>query len=201
MSNLSRRSLVTSAAALPALAVPAVAVASVEPDPIFAVLKAFDAALEAENAGYEARNNADEAFKAKYGGYYPSGLEKDDMEIGMVDRFWTGTHSQIARHPYDFMRCVRAELHRELNRQETDYEANVRPVHEAADAAFEKRWDAMQAAFATPPTTIAGFRALIDFATSESFVTDSLIETETNEPLDGFLNTLYESARLLAVQS
>jgi hypothetical protein len=96
---------------------------------------------------------------------------------------------------------IRAGMHRELNRQEAEYHQTVQPVHDAADAAFEKRWDAMQAAFATPPTTIAGFRALIDFATSESFVTDSLIETETNEPLDGFLNTLYESARLLAVQS
>jgi hypothetical protein len=39
MSNLSRRSLVTSAAALPALAVPAVAIASIEPDPIFAAIE------------------------------------------------------------------------------------------------------------------------------------------------------------------
>ena len=40
MSNLSRRSLVTSAAALPALAVPAVASAAIEPDPTFAVIAA-----------------------------------------------------------------------------------------------------------------------------------------------------------------
>jgi hypothetical protein len=39
MSNLSRRSLVASAAALPALAVPAVAIASIEPDPIFAAIE------------------------------------------------------------------------------------------------------------------------------------------------------------------
>src|ERR1700755_1309198 len=39
---LSRRSLVTSAAALPALAVPAVAVAAVaEPDPIFAAIEKY----------------------------------------------------------------------------------------------------------------------------------------------------------------
>ena len=59
---------------------PAVAIAStanqwtVEPDPIFAALKAFDAAVEAENAGYETRNTAGEAFKAKYGGYFPDSL-------------------------------------------------------------------------------------------------------------------------------
>jgi hypothetical protein len=41
MSNLSRRSLVSSAAALPALAVPAVALASVEPDPIYAAIEEY----------------------------------------------------------------------------------------------------------------------------------------------------------------
>jgi hypothetical protein len=50
MSALSRRSLVTSAAALPALAVPAVAVAAcAEPDPIYA---AIEACLEAERRTY-----------------------------------------------------------------------------------------------------------------------------------------------------
>jgi hypothetical protein len=81
---------------------------------------------------------------------------------------------------------IRAGMRRELNRQEAEYDQTVRPVHDAADAAFEKRWDAMQAAFATPLTTVAGFRALIDFAMSESFVTDGLIETETTEPWAAF---------------
>jgi hypothetical protein len=39
MSDLSRRSLVTSAAALPVLAVPAIAIPSAEPDPIFAAIE------------------------------------------------------------------------------------------------------------------------------------------------------------------
>jgi hypothetical protein len=44
MSNLSRRSLVASAATLPALALPAVALpASSEPDPIFAAIEAHRA--------------------------------------------------------------------------------------------------------------------------------------------------------------
>ena len=48
MSNLSRRSLVASAASLPALAVPAVAVAvaaSAEPDPIYAAIEEHRNAL------------------------------------------------------------------------------------------------------------------------------------------------------------
>jgi hypothetical protein len=36
---------------------------------------------------------------------------------------------------------------------------------------------------------------------SEDFVTDCLVQTETSEPLQNFLQTLYESTRLLAVQS
>jgi hypothetical protein len=52
MSALSRRSLVTSTAALPALAVPAIAVAAcAEPDPVFA---AIEACLEAERTYAEA---------------------------------------------------------------------------------------------------------------------------------------------------
>jgi hypothetical protein len=39
MSNLSRRSVVASTAALPVLAVPAVAVAAVEADPVFAAIE------------------------------------------------------------------------------------------------------------------------------------------------------------------
>jgi hypothetical protein len=66
MSNLSRRSLVSSAAALPALAVPAVAIAvTAEPDPIFAAIEEYkrtkepverDGASDAEvNAAVAAR--------------------------------------------------------------------------------------------------------------------------------------------------
>lgn len=58
MSNLSRRSLVTSAAALPALAVPAVAVAaSAEPDPIYAAIEKFRHADEAAMARFIYEDN------------------------------------------------------------------------------------------------------------------------------------------------
>jgi hypothetical protein len=198
MSNLSRRSLVASAVALPALAVPAVAIASVEPDPIFAALKAHDAAAEAETAGYEARSNAEDGFEAKYGGLKPSGLTKEAKDERRGDRYWLSQHSWIRQNTKELPRHAVAEMHRELNRQEVDYDLTVRPIDEAADVAFDKRYSAMETVFATSPTTVAGFRALIDFATSDSFVTECL--TETEEPLRDFLNTLYKSASLLAVQ-
>jgi hypothetical protein len=49
MSNLSRRALVTSAAALPALALPAIA-ARAEPDPIFAAIEAYRKAFAEHGA-------------------------------------------------------------------------------------------------------------------------------------------------------
>jgi hypothetical protein len=59
MSKLSRRSLVTSAAALPALAVPAVVIAATaDPDPIYAAIEGFKKALDVEEKLYEAQRDA-----------------------------------------------------------------------------------------------------------------------------------------------
>ena len=51
------------------------------------------------------------------------------------------------------------------------------------------------------PTTFAGMRAKIDFALSEDCVTELLIGDQEHEALGTFLETIYESARLTAVQS
>ena len=48
------------------------------------------------------------------------------------------------------------------------------------------------------PTTLAGMRAKIDFAMCADYVTDDLRHSETAEPLGDFLDTLYESARIIA---
>jgi hypothetical protein len=44
-------------------------------------------------------------------------------------------------------------------------------------------------------------RAKIDFALSEEGVTDLPLRGHTDEPVQKFLNSLYEAARLIAVQS
>jgi hypothetical protein len=81
MSNLSRRSIVASAAALPALAVPAVALASTEldrkaeldrifgsePDPIFAAIEAYERAEDISSKAYEDRDEALDRFEDEYG--------------------------------------------------------------------------------------------------------------------------------------
>ena len=116
--------------------------------------------MTADDAGWNALGNAQQAFRNRHGSYYPS------------------------------------DLH-----QNNDYEANVLPAEEACERASDKRHEAMEAVFETVPTTLAGMRAKIDFAMSVDHVTECLTNTETTEPLGDFLNTLYESARLLAVQS
>jgi hypothetical protein len=210
MSALSRRSLVASAAALPALAVPAIAEQIQEPrtgtaDPIFAAIEVHQKAVEAENAAYAIRRDAQEAFLAKYGTLRPDGLSKearDGLAANIDPRFADARlrdHEEISRlRTIEWITPdVRALFHRELNHQQAAYDATVQPAEDAADAAFEKRWDAQQVVFATVPTTLAGFRAKIDFAMSADFVTESLTSTDTDDPFGNFLETLYKSAQCL----
>jgi hypothetical protein len=201
--DLSRRAVVAGAASVPALALPAVAAAAGEPDPIFAAIERWKEASATERAGDDAEEKANDAFKVKYGGYSPSGLSKDDPEDKeqRMDRFWLGTHDRISSHKGRLPARVLAKLHRELNQQEADYKTSVLLVHDKSQEAFEARWAAQQAVFDTVPTTLTGMQAKIDFAMSADYITESLTNTETNEPLQKFLDTLYEAARLMAVQS
>ena len=81
------------------------------------------------------------------------------------------------------------------------FKANVFPLVKAQDQASDRRVDATRAIFETVPTTLAGMRTKIDFAFREDYVTDLLLRGHTDEPVQNFLNTLYEGARLVAVQS
>jgi hypothetical protein len=66
------------------------------------------------------------------------------------------------------------------------------------EAALIKESDAVDAIFQTVPTTSAGIRAKIDFAFSVNHVTNHLKSEISDEPLRTFLDTLYESARMMA---
>jgi hypothetical protein len=111
-----------------------------------------------------------------------------------------GTHEEIAAFKTGRLAEHVPFFHRVLNKQTDDYEANGH-LTEAANRATEKRSEAMDAVFATVPTTLAGIRAKIDFAVSVDRDFETFMGAETEEPLRDFLNTLYESTRLLAVQS
>ena len=217
MSNLSRRSLVTGAAALPVLTVPAVAVAiSAEPDPIFAAIGRWKEALAVENASFGARSAAQEAFRDRYGSLSPSGMPREMGEIlesqGDKNPYWSlRTHKQItavnhadletALNDADLgkladLRKLVPFFHRTLNIQTDDYDSNVAPFEEAADEACSIRLNAVYEVFDTVPTTLAGMRAKIDFAMSVDHVSELL--EDGDERVGNFLETLYASARLIA---
>ena len=208
MPNLSRRSLVTSAAALPVLTVPAVAVAvSAEPDPIFAAIERWKEALAVENASYAARSAAQEAFRDRYGSLLPSGMPREMGEVfesqGDKNPYWSlSTHKQItALNHTDLgkltdLRKLVPFFHRTLNISTDDYDENVAPLEEASDQAASTRIDAAYAVFDTVPTTLAGMRAKITWAMSVDHVTELFVGT--HESLGNFLDTLYASARLIA---
>ena len=207
MSNLSRRSLVTRAAALPALAVPAVAIAaSAEPDPIFAAIDRWNDALAVENESFRIRDNAQEAFMVRYGSLTPSGLPKEMGEVfekaGDRNPYLSlSTHKQISalKSHADLGKYV-PFFHRTLNIQTDDYEKNVARVEEVSEEASSNRFDAAYAIFDIVPTTVAGVRAKIDWAMSVDHVTGLLSDEgeDENGTLGNFLETLYESACLIA---
>jgi hypothetical protein len=81
------------------------------------------------------------------------------------------------------------------------FEANVLPAMKAQVKASDDCADATKAVFATVPTTLAGMRAKIDFAFSVDYVSDLLLNATTERVVQNFLETLYQSAHLIALQS
>jgi hypothetical protein len=70
---------------------------------------------------------------------------------------------------------------------------------EAQDGACSEVCNATMAVFKTVPTTLPGLRAKIDFALHADHVADLLVNgCEGDTVLRDFLDTLYQSARLLA---
>jgi hypothetical protein len=128
-------------------------------------------------------------------------LGKTLKKAGDRNPYWSlRTHKQItALKSHAELGKAVPFFHRTLNIQTDDYEDNVAPVEETADEAASNRIEAAYAVFDTVPTTLAGMRAKIDWAMSVDHVTGLL--SDTDERLGNFLNTLYESARLIAVQS
>ncbi len=172
-------------------------------DPIFAAIGRWKEALAVENASYDARNAAQEAFRDRYGSLSPSGMPREVGEIFQSvspdkNVYWfMKTHEQITplKNHADFGQFVPL-FHRTLNDQTNDYDENVAPLDEASDQACSIRIDAAYAVFDTVPTTLAGMRAKIDFAMSVDHVTELFIDGD--ERVENFLETLYACARLIA---
>jgi hypothetical protein len=140
MSDPSRRSLVTSAAPLPALAVPAAAVA-------------------AANVAMPASTLSEQSTQA-------------DPIVAAIERW-----------------------------KEAVAIADSSSDEEAFDDAAGAVTEATYAIFKTVPTTLAGMRAKIDFAFSVDHVSELLLNNTADDIPRCFIETLYEGARLMAVQS
>jgi uncharacterized protein YutD len=176
MSNLSRRSLVASAAALPALAVPAVAVAATdEPGPIFAAIQAFLDAERADSKLLIELEDAREHFKDVFGMDEPDAFckklrqvwaqNKECVEISkapcryhetidkLFDSGFGDTHEDKER--------LRSFFHKELDKQIAAYGASVKPVEDAQEASSARLEEAAAAFVATIPTTPAGLRTML----------------------------------------
>ena len=180
---------------------------SVEPDPIYAAIEQFEEARANDDAALHAHDNAVKAFRGRHGSNFPNALTAEVAEAFRAAgykgnaSFFLRTHDEITAHKNGSFAEHIPFFHRTLNIQTNDYEKNVTPFEEAYEKADDNRVDAMKAVFETAPTTLAGLRAKIDFVMSGPDVTECLTCATTDEPLRNFLETLYESARLIAVQS
>jgi hypothetical protein len=213
--SISRRSLVASAAVMPALAVPAAATAvgSREPDPIFAAIDRCRETLAKEEACCRSYGDAELAFIDRHGRMFPSGLPKVKTEFveafkrkaNVEPSFMFRTHEQITalKGDADLKRHV-PSLHRELNLQTRDYEDNVQPFQEASSQATGVRVAATFDVFDVVPTSLAGVRAKIDFILGDDCVTDLLTSDDEDAPYEvigNLLETLYEAARQIEMRS
>jgi hypothetical protein len=182
----SRRSLVISAAALPILAVPAVAIAGPAPaipqtDPIFAAIQAYIEAERADAVALDRLNEAEERFEDEHGSPEPDAISKDLRQLWrkhegleklaegecrsheVVDRFMDSlARGQSAAKDFDEEKWAdtRAYLHEELDRQTAAFNKTVIPMKEAAEAASQRFREATVTLIETEPTTLAGLAAI-----------------------------------------
>jgi hypothetical protein len=161
------RSLVVSAALLPALAVPAVAAPMT--DPIFALIEEHRQAIDARSTAYSQLDEAEAAIR-KEGDPRPNGL--------IVWRHWMIGGSEIERVRDELLRNPAAnpkKIMKEYERARARYQAQI----EAEQQWFERNgltelraenerlsdreMDLLTQLSTTPPTTIGGAAALLTY--------------------------------------
>ncbi|PWT78128.1 MAG: hypothetical protein C5B58_15645 [Acidobacteria bacterium] len=177
------------------------------PDPIFAAIERWKKLDAVHSAAIDAYSEAETVISDRHGASLPCGLVKELQEAFAkfgVDHAWTGctTHKQIAATSRDSRLAKhRPFLHCVLNEQTADYERSVVPAEQAASDACGAASNATCAVFKTVLTTFAG-RRRSTFAFSVCHVTDLLLNNGREDDVPRqFIETLYEAARLMAVQS
>jgi uncharacterized protein with LGFP repeats len=171
MPNLSRRSFVSTAAVLPALAVPpAIAVASVGPDPIFAAIDTHQRAEHAHNEAAGRYFDAEEDFVNEFGASTPDAItKKQRAKLTDLDRYFAtarlDTHERVTqlKTRAGFPMGMLGRLHRELNRQTAAFNQRVEPLRLATSVAGDQHIQATVKLMSTTPTTPAGLAALAKY--------------------------------------
>ena len=204
MSNLSRRSLVTSAAALPALAVPAVAQSAPLPgEPIFAAIETYVRSEEAITNTSHEYSQAEGAFRDEFGSLspdaFPKGLREELTKIIPGFKYAvTNSHEAIDRAAtvLDNDHHILAGLHRELDRQTAAYNARVRPADEANEAAINEYDNARDQLLSTVPTTQVGLVLLLEIVRDRQLLFDNIVHN--NGEAEQLIKTLATAAKKLA---
>jgi hypothetical protein len=204
MSKLSRRSLVATAAALPALAVPAIA-ATGQPDPIFAAIEAHRVSYEtwskaltiADQYPTNRRSKRDNA-RLLVGHYdHQKATDTRDAQGNLVITMRpTGERRPIYVHDYaelptyaprglsesekqDWVDARTLELdkeHERVNREfaQTEYGKLQAAAERLGSEEYRMQWELIR----TRPTTAAGAAALFAYVRENKYLTEQFFETD-----------------------
>jgi len=197
-SNPSRRSLIATAAALPALAVPAVAAPTA--DPIFALIEEHRRAVDARSTAYSRLDEAEAAIRKR--DPRPSGL--------ILWRHWTIGGSEIERvrdellrnpaaNPKKIMKeyeLARARYQAKIEAEEQWFERNgLTELRAENERLSDREMDLLTQLSTTPPTTIGGAAALL------TYVTQDMEEAGEHDWQIEALKNVTNALRQLAVRS
>jgi hypothetical protein len=194
--SMSRRSLVASAAALPALAVPAVVSAAIEPDPIFAAIEVHRKALAAWSETLKASDGVDGPPAARI---YLRDMAVMDYSIedrddggftvrwqptGKVEPIYAQSEAEIKRGaPPNLSKEKRDawvaqkinELRSEQQRLNDEFDKTSESnLLTTCNSAAGEEDEAQYALFDTTATTLQGLLALIAYIRSSDYLSEQL---------------------------
>jgi hypothetical protein len=197
MSALSRRSIVASAAALPALAVPAVALAAAEPDPIYAAIEAHRVAYAAWEKALRRCNDLapDHAPNARIHvrNYYATETSHEEdgetfiwkvRRTGKLKPIYVSYDEDIEKNAPKKLKGVeldawieekRAELAAEQKRLDEEFAKTPDgKLVTVRNALGEKEAELQDELFGTTPTTTHGLLAVLSYIRSDEYLSECI---------------------------
>jgi hypothetical protein len=184
--GLARRAFVTAIAggAAAAMVVPVAALASGEPDPIFKEIEAHREAQEAHAAACHEQSRREDILIDEGIGLCP-----------FVTMVWQGrpmvAHSHKQIDAYDCIsEKVRTKAHAELDTTLTRYREDFGNIENESGDLGSVAVDAFYDMISTPPTSIAGLRALLTYLSEDVVDLGHLWESDT---IEMFIHSLHDA--------